>query len=112
MIAVPRGQAFRFGEYALRTGPPRLMSRCICWANQAGVVTRGATQSILLLPVIGTIVPGDLGGAIQDAIVGVGGHQGERPAYRLGRDAAQSDFPAGTATGFPLNFPLRRGTPR
>ena len=29
---------------------------------------------------------GDLGGAIQDAYVGVGGHQGQRPAHGLGRD--------------------------
>ena len=29
---------------------------------------------------------GDLGGAIQDAYVRVGGHQGQRPAHGLGRD--------------------------
>ena len=29
---------------------------------------------------------GDLGGAVQDADVGVGGHQGQRPAHGFGRD--------------------------
>ena len=31
-------------------------------------------------------MPGDLGGAVQDAYVGVGGHQGQRPTHGLGRD--------------------------
>ena len=29
---------------------------------------------------------GDLGGAVQDAHLRVGGHQGQRPAHGLGRD--------------------------
>ena len=29
---------------------------------------------------------GDLGGAVEDADIGVGGHQGQRPAHRFGRD--------------------------
>ena len=29
---------------------------------------------------------GDLGGAVEDAYVRIGGHQGERPTYSFGRD--------------------------
>jgi hypothetical protein len=32
------------------------------------------------------MMPGDLGGAIQDAYFGVEGHQGQRPAHGLRRD--------------------------
>ena len=39
-----------------------------------------------LLPIIGAMMAGDLGGAVQDAYIGVGGQQGQRPTYGLGRN--------------------------
>lgn len=46
-----------------------------------------------LLPVIGAMMAGDLGGAVQDADIGVGGHQGQRPAPGLSRGTQPSFRP-------------------
>ena len=39
-----------------------------------------------LLPVIGAMMSGDLSGAVQDAYIGVGSQQGQRPTHGLGRN--------------------------
>src|SRR6266545_1349219 len=88
------GGRFSFGESSLQQGFAfRNGQREAARARLVEGLAFGAQQGLfvrriqnLLLPVIGAMMPGDLGGAVEDAYVRIRSHQGERPTYRLGRD--------------------------
>ena len=76
-------QVFAFRNGQRQAACARLVQR-FAFGAQQGLFMRRVQDG--LLPVIGAMMAGDLGGAVEDADIGVGGHQGQRPAHRLGRD--------------------------